>query len=975
MNASKSRIVTASVILFAAFNLSMAQSSGLTSRPSAAKPSDLIFDEDKYSVVRLQSIDVQVEVAGNVASTRHTWVVKNKSARVVEGELTFSLPAGSSVTHFALDIDGKMRDAVPVEKAWGTRVFNSIVGRRVDPGLLERVGADKYRMRIFPFPAHGVRTVTFAYDEALARDGDSLRYRLSIGCPDSLENFSVKATVLKRGGAAPVAPDSVDGLRFNKVGGNYVASFARENCRPPKLSFALPAPAPAAAPLVMMRPTQGGYRFLASVAPPCAVTRKKQWGDELAIIWDVSRSSYQRKIERELEALGIIFAEKKNVNVHLYYLNNTLTKMVTKKTVNGEHRVIDGNWDGLRNILKKAVFDGGTDFSKIRLKAIAGNEILFFSDGVSTLGDVDFIKNDSANLKRPIHCVVSSAQADYKAMKSIADKTSGKYVNINGLSSERLKDELLNEHLLFLGMEYGAAVREAYPSVATRVRGDFSPAGVSGASKAEVTMLFGFGKKVENRVTVTLNAKNADTLSKIDMLWARKKSDELDTIYEKNSAELTNVGRKFGIVTRNTSLIVLEAVEDYVRYNITPPATETALYEEYRRRMKGREGTSGGVPHNNTHTKSMAFEEAEVIGYLDNPTPTYIVDIDDPDADPVTLDRSFKENIIEIGLDILGPNMPAKYPKTFLMPQRNCADDKKYYLLDLTGKTAEAYQRYLKMRNTWGGIGFYLDFADWFYKRGDRKTALRVITGIADWDGKYAEQYRALGYRLKEYGEYAQEAFICRFATTIIWQHIGPDPQTQRDYALALDDNGDAQSALDLLYALLTKTYSEKSFFGGNWIKEVVSMDINRLIAENANLDTSKIDGNSITGEPVDIRVVISKNVRNVGINIRVLGPNGEVYGNDNGEAKVDYERAAAPTQFFLRNAAKGEYRVLIDYRYHYDGRYFRLGYNSEPATVMAEIYTKHAGKAEQRRIVTLQLYDKDCGETLRTAELTTIDY
>jgi len=42
-------------------------------------------------------------------------------------------------------------------------------------------------------------------------------------------------------------------------------------------------------------------------------------------------------------------------------------------------------------------------------------------------------------------------------------------------------------------------------------------------------------------------------------------------------------------------------------------------------------------------SQSIAFDAAEVIGYLDNPTPIYIIDMDDPNADPITLDRSFKD--------------------------------------------------------------------------------------------------------------------------------------------------------------------------------------------------------------------------------------------------------------------------------------------------------------------------------------------
>jgi hypothetical protein len=53
------------------------------------------------------------------------------------------------------------------------------------------------------------------------------------------------------------------------------------------------------------------------------------------------------------------------------------------------------------------------------------------------------------------------------------------------------------------------------------------------------------------------------------------------------------------------------------------------------------------VSSKSSASKSMAFEAAEVMGYLDNPTPVYIVDIDDPNADPITLDRSFKEALKE----------------------------------------------------------------------------------------------------------------------------------------------------------------------------------------------------------------------------------------------------------------------------------------------------------------------------------------
>jgi hypothetical protein len=42
-------------------------------------------------------------------------------------------------------------------------------------------------------------------------------------------------------------------------------------------------------------------------------------------------------------------------------------------------------------------------------------------------------------------------------------------------------------------------------------------------------------------------------------------------------------------------------------------------------------------------SKTFVFDNAEVLGYLDAPTPVYILDSDDPNAERIYLDRSFKD--------------------------------------------------------------------------------------------------------------------------------------------------------------------------------------------------------------------------------------------------------------------------------------------------------------------------------------------
>jgi TonB family protein len=1107
--------------------------------PQAELPT-LKIDGKENPDVYLQSLDIQVEVTGNIATTRYTMVFRNKTNRVLEGNLTFPLPDGRSITHYALDINGKMREAVPVEKARGTQVFEEIQQRRVDPGLLERVESNNFRTRIYPLPANGTRTISIGYEEDLPLEKGLLHYRLPMAYPDSLEKFAVNVTIWKSS-QKPIVPESKDEIQFDKAGENYVASFAKENYRPSRaLIFALPVLAEI--PQAMMQPAQGSHYFYVSVVPNME-TRKKQWSDELAIIWDVSLSGSQRNLQREMEMLDIIFAEKKDANVNLYFLNNRFT-------AKGEYKVVKGKWDELKKILATADFDGGTNFSEINLDDIAGNEILFFSDGLSTLSDADFFKN--AKEYRPMHCIVSSSKADYSVMKLIADKTKGKFVNINALFSENLKSELLNETLQFLGTEHGEEIREVYPSIAMPVQGSFSIAGISDADKTEMTLLFGFGSNAEKRIIVQLDAKEAANQGNVYKIWAQKKIAELDLNYEKNHAELIELGQQFGIVTRNTSLIVLETISDYVLYGIEPPATEPELRAEYQLRKAGggqklklsansqfsdnslmrdkdfardidrvlenvaglqtsgktelggrrgsatggfndgyaeggsdigdmlgglMGGSAGGIGTKakgglkapsardidmgsgdgsrskaeilavvnsrmpglrNIYNKYLKLDpklngkvtlkftidhSGDVIsistissttGYPEfdnavknmvatwkwksinggnNTTPTipFNFNNDEPiikspeprepsvprEPQPrksraiVAAPKKEPYNMLNAAVDAAGilktwhnksftqysfKSEKSKYPvpnEIRSISDMNVAKASSDYLNKLTGEIEVDYKIYLKLRNDYASSPtYYFDMAKWFYTHGDKEIALRILTSIADLELENASLYKLLGYRFKEYDEYALEKFICQ--KVIEWRPI--EPQSYRDYALALADNGEMQAALDSLYSLLTRSYSDNILGRSRGIEEVVVTEINHLIAKYPNLNISKIDKRLIINIPVDIRVVINWNMDNTDIDLHVKDPNGEecsyryretiIGGRINGDIRNGY----GPEQFMLKKAIPGKYQVYVNY---YGDRQFTA---AGPSTIMAEIYTKYAGKTEERKVVSLQM-------------------
>jgi uncharacterized protein YfaP (DUF2135 family) len=150
---------------------------------------------------------------------------------------------------------------------------------------------------------------------------------------------------------------------------------------------------------------------------------------------------------------------------------------------------------------------------------------------------------------------------------------------------------------------------------------------------------------------------------------------------------------------------------------------------------------------------------------------------------------------------------------------------------------------------------------------------------------------------------------------------------------------------------------------------------MNRLIAKNPRLNTSMINDcviKTVPAEilPVDIRVVINWNTNNTDIDLHVKDPSGEecYYSHEKtsigGRISGDIAGGYGPEQFLLRKAGKGKYKVYVNY--FGDSRFTASG----PSTVMAEIYTKYGGTAEQRRVVCLQMSNaKKKGDMAEVAE------
>ncbi|RZK18334.1 MAG: DUF2135 domain-containing protein, partial [Pedobacter sp.] len=319
-------------------------------------------------------------------------------------------------------------------------------------------------------------------------------------------------------------------------------------------------------PEVQLQKASNGYYFLVNIFPK-AQSRPRQWANQIGLIWDTSLSGLQRNTKKEIELLSLIIAQKQNLTIQLGLLNNGFKNV-------GSFSIANGNWSELKAKLEGLIYDGGTNFSAVSSAAFQADEYILFSDGLSTFG-----KNSIA-LSKPVHAINSAVKADYSTLKYITSKTGGQFVNLNNISTQNAFQQLSQENLQFLGIKNGNDVRQTYPSMHINVNGHLSVAGILNGLNTEFVLQFGYGTTVVAEQTVRLNATE-HALSSIDVsrVWAQKKIAEMDIQYETNKDDISLLSKQFGIVTRNTSLIVLENLEDYLRYDIAPPAELRQAYD------------------------------------------------------------------------------------------------------------------------------------------------------------------------------------------------------------------------------------------------------------------------------------------------------------------------------------------------------------------------------------------------------------
>jgi uncharacterized protein YfaP (DUF2135 family) len=897
--------------------------------PGTAKPLSLrapiapppfIVSQGAERAIELKSLRLSTEISGGMAQTTVEMVFFNPNSRNLEGNLQFPLLDGQQISSFALDIDGKLRPAVPVEKAKGQQIFESIERRNVDPGLLEATQGNNFKLRIFPIPAKGVRTVRLQYTEALARQGKNWAFRLPLAYGERWQDFELDLA-LHDLNAAPQVSSTLRELAFAKSGKLYQAHFRKAGfAMKGEVNLLIPA---SIEPQVYTQQIGEETWFVAEV-PVSNARTARQMPKQIGLLWDSSNSAKGRDIDAELLELDRYFKAVGNGEVHLTRLRDIAED-------GGSFAIVNGNWSALRQALAKTVYDGASNLTSWHSEARI-QEYLLVSDGLHNYGDSPF---PTLAAHQRLYALSSAQVSDAARLAGWAEASGGKLAQVNPQKPGAASDSLTSE-AVHLDQVSANGARDFEVESHEAQAGLLRIAGKLVAREAQLSLNLSKNGKPQT-LKIAIDGKAASHPFAAS-LWAAYRLRQLQADYELHRAEIRRIGQQFGLATRETSLLVLDRLDDYVRYDVTPPAELAAAVEQLKQ-VAG----NGKLQQRQKHMESVVTLFKQKIDWWNK---------DFPKTDPVKIAVAEKSVSADAAIGMAAraqsertvsaprpmPTMaaPPPAPVAMAMAAPKVAEEsaagnsapgreigismKKWtsnapYIARFKGASNEQlYAMYLDEKPGYlNSSAFYLDAADILLDKGQRALGLRVLSNLAEMDLENRALLRILGYRLLQAGAAHQAIPVFEKVARLAPE----EPQSFRDLGLAFAADKQYQKALDQLNEVVERVWDGRF----PEIETIVLAEMNAIIATSGEkLDLSRIDPRLVKNLPLDLRVIMTWDADNSDMDLWVTDPNGErcYYGHpltyQGGRMSRDFTGGYGPEEYSLKIAKPGKYKIETNF-------------------------------------------------------------
>lgn len=375
------------------------------------------------SALPVKSIKLDTKINGQVATTQVEQVFRNDTPYTLEGTYFFPIPERASIVEFAIWENGKRLVGEVRTREEARRIYDEIVRRQRDPGLLEYAGKDLFQASIFPIPPNSDKKLELKYTEVLKATSGTVAYRYPLGTgrniwtrgadvrpvsgPGPKQEFGTISGSIEIMASEPIrnvySPShQIDVKRKN--GSSAAVSFeTNNNDSDLQLYYGLSASDVGLSLVTYREPGKDGY-FMLMLSPKDDITEKELVAKDIVFVLDTSGSmADEGKMDKARKALlfGIrTLRDSDRFNVISFAGEERLM----------ESGLIAANAEGKKRgeeFVNRLQPTGGTNINDSLVAAMRQFDraerpkmMVFMTDGLPTVGETNIdriIKNSREN--------------------------------------------------------------------------------------------------------------------------------------------------------------------------------------------------------------------------------------------------------------------------------------------------------------------------------------------------------------------------------------------------------------------------------------------------------------------------------------------------------------------------------------------------------------------------------------------------
>jgi len=529
---------------------------------------------------------VKVEIVNQVARTSVDQVFVNHFGRDIEGTYIFPVPEGASVSEFAMYIGNERVQGEILDSREARRVYEDIVRRMRDPGLLEYMGRNLFRARVFPIPANGEKRVQISYTEVLKSENGLVKYLYPLNTErfsrDPLEDVSISVRVESQVPIVNVYSPSHKVSVSKDSAGRARVGYEDKRVRPDKdfLVYYSLSKDDVGLSYMNWEGPEGGY-FMLLASPRYAAAGERVVNKTIVLVLDSSGSMSGAKIRQAKEAARFILN-------HLGPRDEFTVVDFDDGVTPFSDALVPATDDNIGRALKfvDAIEDsGGTNINDALLAALSrmrGGErpsyVLFLTDGLPTVGTTetaDILRHaQQANPSRSRVFVfgvgndvntelLDRISSDHRGTSVYIGETEDLEAAISGFY-EKISSPLLSDlAVTFRGIEtsqvYPRSLPDLFKGSQLVLVGKYK-----GRGPVSIVLTGKSGREEKRFVLEGRALVSGDSFNFLPRLWATRRIGylleeiRLQGSNQELADEIRRLGLKYGIVTPYTSFLVTE---------------------------------------------------------------------------------------------------------------------------------------------------------------------------------------------------------------------------------------------------------------------------------------------------------------------------------------------------------------------------------------------------------------------------------